>query len=82
MRVPDADLHWQHLRRGVVLQKVGQVAQRGHEEASLVAVQAQLQEAVALGQWGVNGGTRSALQAGRHRRPMGAPSGSRGALIG
>lgn len=82
VRVPDADLHGQHLRRGVVLQKMGQVAQRGHEEAGLVAVQAQLQEAVALGQRGVSGGAGSALQAGRHRGAVGTPSGSAAVLIG
>jgi len=77
VRVPDADLHGQHLRRRVVLQEVGQVAQRGHQEARPVAVETQLQEAVALGQWGVSGGAGAALQAGSHLRAVEAAGGRR-----
>ena len=49
--VPDANLHGQHLWRRIVLQEVGQVVQRGHQEAGLVSMESQLQEAIALGQW-------------------------------
>lgn len=80
MRVPDADLHGQHLRRRVVLQEVGQVAQRGHQEVGPVAVETQLQEAVALGQRGVSGGARPALQASPHLRTVEA-AGRHGAKI-
>lgn len=62
MRVPDADLHGQHLRSGVVLHKVSQVSQSGHYEVGLVAVELQLQEAVAFGQRGVGCGAGPALQ--------------------
>lgn len=81
MRVPDADLHGQHLRRRVVLQKVGQVTQRGHQEAGLVPVETQLQEAIALGQRRVGGGAGPALQASLHLRAVEAPEG-RGADLG
>ena len=75
MRVPDADLHGQHLRRRVVLQKEGQVTQRGHQKAGLVSVETQLQEAVAFSKRGVGGGAGPALQASPHLRAMGAPKG-------
>lgn len=48
----------------------------------MVAVQAQLQEAVALGQRGVSGSAGSTLQAGCHRRAVEAPSGSSAAVVG
>lgn len=73
--VLDADLHGQHLRRRVVLQEVSQVPQRGHQEARLVAVEPQLQEAVALGQRGVGGGAGAALQARTHLRTVRALDG-------
>lgn len=62
MGVPNADLHGQHLRGRVVLQEVGQVSQRGHQEARLVTMELQPQEAVALGQWRVSSSAGPALQ--------------------
>ena len=72
MCVSDADLHGQHLRRGVVLQEVGQVTHRGHQEAGSVSVETQLQEAVALSQRGVSRGAGPALQASPHLRTVDA----------
>lgn len=72
MRVPNADLHGQHLRRGVILQEVGQVPQRCCQEARLIAVELQPQEAVALGQLGVSGGAGPTLQEGTHLGAVGA----------
>lgn len=80
MCVPDADLHGQHLRRRVVLQEVGQVAQCGHQEARLVSVETQLQEAVALCQRGVGGSAGPALQASPHLRTVEALDGRRADL--
>lgn len=80
MCVPDADLHGQHLRRRVVLQEVSQVSQRGHQEAGLVSVETQLQEAVALGQRGVSGGAGPALQASTHLWTVEAAAGRRADL--
>lgn len=82
MRVPDADLHGQHLRRRVVLQEGGQVAQRGHHEARLVSVETQLQEAIALGQRGVGGSAGPTLQAGPHCRAAAAPRAGRADVTG
>lgn len=72
MCVPDADLHGQHLRRGVILQEVGQVTHRGHQEAGSVSVETQLQETVALGQRGVSRGAGPALKASPHLRTVDA----------
>lgn len=72
MRVPHADLHGQHLRRGVILQEVGQVSQRCRQEARPVTVELQPQEAVAPGQLGVSGGAGPALQEGAHLGAVGA----------
>lgn len=72
MRVPNADLHGQHPRRRVILQEVGQVSQRCHQEARPVSVELQPQEAVALGQLRVSGGTGPALQEGTHLGAVGA----------
>lgn len=77
MRVPDADLHGQHLRGGVVLQEEGEIAQRGHQEAGLVSMETQLQEAVAFSQRGASGGAGPALQASPHLRVVEAPGGRR-----
>lgn len=74
MGVPNTDLHGQHLRCCVVLHEVGQVSQRGHQEARLVTVELQPQEAVALGQWGVSSSTGPALQERTHLRAVGAIS--------
>lgn len=78
--VPDADLHGQHLGGRVVLQEVGHVTQRGHQEVSLVSVETQLQEAIALGQRGVSGGAGPALQASPHFRTVEGPGGRRTGL--
>lgn len=80
MCVPDADLHGQDLRRRVVLQEVGQVLQRGHQEARPVSVETQLQEAVAFGQRGVGRSAGPALQPSPHLRTVGALDG-RGADV-
>lgn len=72
MGVPNADLHGQHLRRRVVLQEVGQVSQRGHQEARLVTMELQPQEAVALGQLGMSGSAGPALQERAHLGAVGA----------
>lgn len=73
MRVPDADLHGQHLWRRIVLQEVGQVPQCGHQEACLVTVEMQLKEAVAFGQRRVSSGAGPTLQASLHLRIVTAP---------
>lgn len=72
MGVPNADLHGQHLRCRVILQEVGQVSQRGHQEARLVAMELQPQKAVPLSQWGVSSSAGPTLQERTHLRAVGA----------
>lgn len=82
MCVPDADLHGQHLWGRVVLQEMGQVTHRGHQEARPVSAETQPQEAVALSQRGVSGGAGPALQESTHLWAAEAPGRGRAGLWG
>lgn len=80
MCVPDADLHGKDLRRGVILQELGQVAQRGHQEVCMVSMETQLQEAVSLRQRRVGSGAGPVLQPSPHLRTVQPPDGCRADL--